>query len=266
MGDCFCGQCGKRLPGVANFCPRCGAKVYRDLESMSEAGSDSALSTQGVINAERTASQHDGRDTNTILTNGPEVRYQGLSHTSTSPTFSLLVIDVVLFLLITFTPWVGSYYFGGSLSYSLPKLALQGLSGMQRLGQVSDLASISGMGSLYQEVSGWMTFIAVAAGLAWAWCSFALFFDAKSDYKGERTSGFGARSVAITAILLLATVAICLAYIKASLKNQYFDFGTIVSNAINVTSWVYISIVAGIAAHFYRKSFYTKLNAVNNGA
>ncbi len=250
----FCYKCGAELRSGAKFCQECGARLEGGSDDVSNAISD-AVSTVAS-----SASKVSEAVLDSVKNNAARI---GLENTSSSAsTMPLVALDAALGVVVTFLPWVSSYYAETGSGMSLPRLAKEGMRYISTISQYSSYAHQYGADQLYQSALGVLVLVSLVAGIGWLSSLVGLYYDAKHDLRGERSSGGGSRTVAGVAVVVQGLVWIGVAYLKSSLANDYFDVSYALDGVVETTMWVWVSFAAGVAGHFLRQSIYQKLGWV----
>lgn len=249
----YCYNCGTELRDGAKFCHNCGAKQDRGT-------SDVSTAISGAISSVASSAGKVSRAVASSVKN--QVEQPGSAVASSSPTLPLVAVDFGLFAAVTFFPWVSSYYAEAGSGLSLPGLAREGIHYISTISQYSSYAYQYGADELYKNAIGILVLISLAAGIGWFCSLVRLYYDAKHDLKGERSSGSGSMTVAILAASVQVLVWIGVAYLKSSLANEYFDISYALNGVIETTMWVWLSFAGGIAGYFMRQSIYQNLGWV----
>jgi len=246
----YCYKCGAKLRDGAKFCQSCGARLEGGPGDVSSNISDA------VANVATSASKVSGAVLDGVKNQGARIGLEGVSSVSTMP---LVIVDAALLVVVTFLPWVSSYYAEAGSGLSLPALAKEGINYISALSQHSTYAYRYGADQLYQSAIGVLVLVSLVAGIGWLSSLASLYYDVKHDLRGERSSGGGSKTVAGLAVIVQALVWIGVAYLKSSLANDYFDVSYALSGVVETTIWVWLSLVAGIVGYFLRQSIYQSL-------
>lgn len=249
MGN-YCYNCGAKLRDGAKFCHKCGARQNEGT------GDTPSVVTDVISNVTNLV----GKGSRAVAS-GVQNQVEKTDSVAALPTSTLplVVLDAALFVLVTFLPWVSSYYASAGSGLSLPRLAREGMHYISTASQYSTYAYQYGADELYKGAVGLLIFVSLVAGIGWLSCLVSLYYDAKHDLKGERSSGSGSMTVAALAAIVQALVWIGVACLKRSLANEYFDVSYALNGVVETTVWVWLSLVAGIAGHFLRQSIYQNL-------
>ena len=237
----FCYNCGAALRDEARFCTKCGARQDRNADAVPSTTPPDDKVSKSILDKNGQAGQA-----------GPGVSQS----VSTTP---LVAVDAVLFVLVTFLPWVSSYYAEAGSGMSLPGLAMEGWHYISTLSRYSEYAYEYGAEELYKKALGILIFVALAAGIGWLNCMAGLYYDVKHDLKGEQSNGSGAKAVAWVAVIVQAVVWAGVAYLKSTLANDYFDVSYALDGVIETTTWVWLSFAVGVGGYLLRQSVYQKL-------
>ena len=253
----YCYRCGAQLKDGAKFCQECGAKQDEDTGEVSAVISDAVSSVASSAGKVSRAVASSVKSQVTQSSSGVVI---------SAPTMPLVAVDVALFVIVTFLPWVSSYYAETGSGLSLPGLAKEGMHYISMISQYSSYAYEFGADELYRNALGVLVLVSLVAGIGWLSSLVGLYYDVKHDLNGERASGSGSRTVAGLAAVVQVLVWIGVAYLKSSLANDYFDVSYALDGVIETTMWVWVSFVAGIAGYFLRQSIYQKLGWVKTAA
>lgn len=254
----FCPMCGHELRGDAKFCPNCGTSLAGRGVRRSAGDDSSASSVSKAITAVNKAAS------DTLPPKGAAPSADGHpSEPNTPPAASVpsgqamvyLGLDVVMFILVTFVPWVGSYFTSRGQALSLPSLALEGLNLISEASKYSSTAKQWGVGNAYGNMLASMFFVVAAAAIGWFVVVRRLWQDARCDLKYQEAAGRGGRDLVVLAIVVQALVWIGEAGAKSSLKGSYVDFSSLGVGILQTTGWVWVSMAVGLGANYLRKNF-----------
>lgn len=246
----YCYKCGAELRNGAKFCQECGAKQDGDTGEVSTAISDAVSSV--ASSAEKVSKA-------VVSSAKSQVAQSSSGAAANASTMPLVAVDAALFAIVTFLPWVTSYYAETGSGLSLPRLAKEGMRYISTLSEYSKYAYEYGADEMYRSALGVLVFVALVAGIGWLSCIVSLYYDAKHDLKGEQSSGGGSKSVAAVAAIVQGLVWIGVAYLKSSLQNDFFDVSYALDGVVETTMWVWVAFAAGVAGHFFRRSIYQNL-------
>lgn len=240
----FCPECGNEISASSKFCCNCGASNPRYMAP------DSSKTRPHVeMPVEKEAKTLVSRD------RGTEPGINVSLASKNSATVPLAVMDGVLLALTTLVSWIGSTYVSGTKS--LPGIAFDGFRIISELSEYRSYAYSYGAGDAYSSVMGLLLLVAIAAAIGCASATYCLVKNLMSDLKGEAIKeSDGGIVLAVVASLVIVVVKIGCAYISSVLKNQYYDLSYFGRDAVTVTGFVWISLIAGIAVHYFRQNTY----------
>lgn len=208
----YCPRCGHQLSPEARFCPLCGTSV-----------ADRMPTPPAVSEAE------------------PESHYK-----------MYLILDIVMFALVTFAPWIGSYFTSVGGAISLPALAYELLHIVSLGSQYSPTISQLGLDSAFSIVVVVLCIVAFIAGVSWLFVVKRIFDDAKCDIKHKEAPGRGGRALAILA-LVVQIIAWCVqAVVMLLLGTGNENLAVLGTGVLQTTGWVWASLFVGMAANYLR--------------
>ena len=257
----YCHECGTEIMPGHKFCPNCGTRL---IEGTGAGNGAQAVPSKGVDQLEAAKRQVDvlsraagnaihGKVSQVFLA---DKGTPGQTQSGTQPVgvadnrVMFLALDAAVMAVATFCPWVGSYF---GQAKSLPGLVMNGMSTMSSLSQYSEYAYEYGGGSAYEAVMGFMLLIALVAAFGWGATMYYAWKDMSKDYRGERSDGNGAMTLAMTALIAKVLVWLGVFAIKSKLENDYFDLSYIGESAVYTTGWVWVSLAIGAAGVYLRK-------------
>lgn len=210
----YCPICGHQLRPEARFCPLCGTSVA------------DRMPVQASVSE-------------------PEIESEDHSR-------MYLILDVVMFILITFTPWIGSYFTSVGGSISLPSIAIDAVNIVNLGSQYAPTIEQLGFGDAYNIVVAALCFIAFIAGITWLFVVLRIFNDFRRDVKHEVAPSRGGRALAIVA-LVVQIIAWCVqAIVMILLSFGHENLAVLGTGALQTTGWVWVSIFVGMAANYLR--------------
>ena len=261
----LCPTCGSYNPEGAKFCGKCGERLavqqaYPQQPPQVPQAQQSPQSPQPA-QAPRMQQSYQPPSPQGALAGGyaaqpmrapaPAPMPQGggavvsQSGFSGSGTIIAGVIDVLLILLITFTPWIEIVIgFVGSFQIAIPSAVMQLLDKGSELYQM-----VLGMGvSSSSDMQSALLMLTIVLVVLWVAPSIMLAFDAFRAFLGKRPTAVGGVLVSVSAALVLVMLMVVVNRLNAE-AGGYVDFGQVVHG----TPWLWASLVGGVAGAVLNK-------------